>query len=85
MNIKPLGKRVVLREIKKEETTKSGLVLAGKKEEPQIAEVVVVSEEVKSIKSGDKVVYKKYSGTNVEIEKEELIVIDVEDVLAVIL
>ncbi len=85
MSIKPLGKRVVLKEVKTEETTKSGLVLAGKKEEPQVAEVVVVSSEVKSIKAGDKVVYKKYSGTNVELEKEELIVIDEEDILAVIL
>ncbi len=84
MSVKPLGKRVIIKEIKAEEVTKSGLVLAGKKEESQMAEVIAVSEEVKTLVIGDKVYYKKYSGTKVEFEKEELIIIDEEDILAVI-
>ncbi len=84
MNVKPLGKRVILKEVKAEEVTKSGLVLAGKKEESQMAEVIAVSDEVKALATGDKVYYKKYSGTKVEFEKEELIIIDEEDILAVI-
>ncbi len=84
MNVKPLGKRVILKEIKAEEMTKSGIVLAGKKEESQMAEVLSISEEISTLVVGDRVYYKKYSGTKVECEKEELIIIDEEDILAVI-
>ncbi len=84
MNVKPLGKRVILKEIKAEEVTKSGIVLAGKKEESQMAEVLEVSEEISALAVGDRVYYKKYSGTKVEFQKEELIIIDEEDILAVI-
>ena len=71
MNLKPLGDRVVLKQLVAEETTKSGIVLPGQnKEKPQQAEVVAVGpggvvdgKEVKmEVKVGDQVIYSKYSG-----------------------
>ncbi len=85
MNIKPIGKRVLLKELEAEETTKSGLVLAGQKDEPQMAEVLAISEKVKNLNVGDKVFFKKYAGTKVKYEREEYIIIEVEDVIAQVL
>lgn len=85
MKLVPLGKRVVLKQLVAEETTKSGIVLTGQsKEKPQEAEVVAVGETSIDINVGDKVFYKKYAGTEVKLEDEEYIIIDEEDVLAVI-
>jgi chaperonin GroES len=93
MNLKPLGDRVVLRQLEAEETTKSGIVLAGQaKEKPQEAEVVAVGpggmiegKEVKmEVKVGDKVIYSKYAGTEVKIEKEEYIIVKQSDILAIV-
>ncbi|WP_101773662.1 co-chaperone GroES [Peptostreptococcus faecalis] len=92
MNIKPLGDRVVLKKIEAEEKTSSGIILTGAaKEKPQFAEVVAVGSGIvdgKEIKMelvlGDKVIYNKYAGTEVEIENEEFIVIKQEDVVGVL-
>ncbi|WP_459130173.1 co-chaperone GroES [Guggenheimella bovis] len=83
MSIKPLGKRLVLKELEAQETTSSGLVLAGAKEEPQLAEVLAVGE-VEGVKVGDKVFYKKYAGTKVHYEKADYLIIDLDDVIAVL-
>ncbi len=87
MSIKPIGERVVLKEIEAEETTRSGLILAGEKEEPQKASVIATTEEGEKLglEVGAQVYYKKYAGTKVKYEGEEYIIIDIEDVLAVIL
>ena len=93
MNIKPLADRVVIKMVEAEETTKSGIILAGAaKEKPQIAEVVAVGpggvvdgKEVKmEVKVGDNVIYSKYAGTDVKIEDEEYIIVKQSDILAVI-
>ncbi len=85
MKLIPLGKRVVLKQLVAEETTKSGIVLTGQsKEKPQEAEVVAVGETSIDINVGDKVFYKKYAGTDVKLDDKEYIIIDEEDVLAVI-
>jgi chaperonin GroES len=92
MNIKPLGERVVIKMVEAEEKTKSGILLTGTaKEQPQIAEVLAVgagitSDEKKKdeIKVGDKVIFSKFSGTEVKIDGEELIVIKLADILAVV-
>lgn len=93
MNLVPLGDRVVLKQIVAEETTKSGIVLPGQtKEKPQQAEVVAVGpgglvdgKEVTMLVSvGDKVIYSKYSGTEVELDGEEYLVVKQNDILAVI-
>lgn len=93
MKLVPLGDRVVIKAIMAEETTKSGIVLPGQaKEKPQQAEVVAVGpggmvdgNEVKmQVKVGDKIIYSKYSGTEVSLEDEEFIIVKQSDILAVI-
>ena len=89
MKLVPLGDRVVLKQLEAEETTKSGIVLPGQnKEKPQQAEVVAVgpgTEDVKmEVKVGDKVIYAKYSGTDVKLEEDEYIIVKQEDILAVV-
>lgn len=93
MNIKPLSDRVVLKNVEAEETTKSGIVLPGTaKEKPQMAEVVAVGpggmvdgKEVKmEVSLGQKVIYSKYAGTDVKLDKEEYIIVRQSDILAVI-
>ena len=93
MNLVPLGDRVVLKQLVAEETTKSGIVLPGQsKEKPQQAEVVAVGpggmvdgKEVKmEVSVGDKVIYSKYSGTEVKIDEDEYIIVKQSDILAII-
>ena len=93
MTLKPLGDRVVIKQLIAEETTKSGIVLPGQsKEKPQQAEVVAVGpggvvdgKEIKmEVKVGDQVIYSKYSGTEVKLDEEEYIVVRQNDILAII-
>jgi chaperonin GroES len=86
MRFKPLGARVVVKEVEREQTTESGIVLPDTaKEKPQSAEVVAVGahEDVK-VSVGDVVVVRKYSGTEVELDGEEHRIVDTEDILGVI-
>lgn len=93
MRLVPLGDRVVLKELKAEETTKSGIVLPGQaQEKPQQAEVVAVGpgtvEDGKEVKMevsvGDQVIYSKYSGTEVKLDGEEYIIVKQSDILAIV-
>ncbi len=89
MQIRPLGDRVVIKRIEAVETTKSGIVLPGAaKEKPQEAEIVSVgpgTEDVKmEVTVGDRVLFSKYSGTEVKIEDKEYVILKQEDILAVI-
>jgi chaperonin GroES len=86
MKFKPLGARVMVREVEREQTTESGIVLPDTaKEKPQTAEVVAVGahEDVK-VSVGDVVVVRKYSGTEVKLNGEEQRIIDAEDILGVV-
>ena len=93
MNIKPLGDRVVTKMAEAEETTQSGIILAGSaKEKPQFAEVIAVGpggvvdgKEVKmELKAGDKVIMSKYAGTEVKLDGEQYVIISQKDVLAIV-
>ena len=93
MKIKPLADRVVVKSVEAEETTKSGIILAGSaKEKPQVAEVVAVGpgglvdgKEVKmTVKVGDKVITSKYSGTEVKCDGTEYNIVRQSDILAVV-
>ena len=93
MNIKPLADRVVLKSLELEETTKSGIVLPGTaKEKPQMAEIIAVGpggvvegkEITMYVKVGDKVIYSKYAGTEVKLDKQEYIIVRQNDILAVV-
>lgn len=78
MNIKPLFDRVVIKMVEAEETTKSGIILAGNaKEKPQVAEIVAVGpggvvegkEITMQVKVGDRVLISKYAGTEVKLDR----------------
>ena len=93
MTVKPLGDRVVIKNVEAEETTKSGLILTnGAKEKPQMAEVLAVGpggmvdgkEVTMQVSVGQKVIYSKYAGTEVKIDGEEIIIVRQSDVLAVV-
>ncbi len=93
MKIIPLADRVVVKSVEAEETTKSGILLAGSaKEKPQVAEVVAVGpgglvdgkEIVMTVKVGDKVITSKYSGTDVKCDGVEYNIVRQSDILAVV-
>ena len=86
MRLVPLGDRVVLKQVVAEETTKSGIVLPGQtKEKPQQAEVVAVGPNVEDLISvGDKVIYAKFAGTEVELDGANYLVMKQDDILAII-
>lgn len=93
MNIKPLGDRVVIKKLEAIETTVGGIVLPGTaKEKPQEAEVVAVGPGAvvdgkrieMEVSIGDKVLYSKYSGTEVKVSGEEYIIVKQDDILAIV-
>jgi chaperonin GroES len=93
MKLKPLGDRVVLKPQEAEEKTQSGIILPDSaKEKPQAAIVTAVgsgkTENGKvsemQVKVGDKVIYSKYSGTEVTYEDEEYIIVSQNDIIAVV-
>ncbi len=93
MNVKPLGDRVVIKNVETEETTKSGIVLPGSaKEKPQLAEIIAVGpggnvdgkEITMQVEVGQKVIYSKYAGTEVKLDGQEMILVRQNDILAVV-
>ncbi|MBM4421279.1 MAG: co-chaperone GroES [Chloroflexi bacterium] len=92
--LRPLGSRVVVKPVKREETTRSGLVLPDTaQEKPTEAEVIAVGpgdidEDGKRIpmdvKVGDRVLYQKYSGSEFKIDDEELLILAEKDILAIV-
>ncbi|AZR71992.1 co-chaperone GroES [Anoxybacter fermentans] len=94
MNIKPLGDRVVLKPIERVEKTKSGIVLPDTaKEKPMEGEVIAVGEGrlldngtkvAPTVKTGDRVIYAKYAGTEVKIDDQEYLIISEKDILAIV-
>ena len=93
MKLKPLADRVILKQFKAEEKTKSGLILAASaQEKPEVYEVVEVGpggmvdgNEVKmTVAAGDRVIVGKYSGTTVKVDGEEYSIVRQSDILAVV-
>ena len=93
MKIKPLLDKVVLEELEAEEKTESGILLPNSaQEKPMIARVVAVGQggfvdgnQVEMlVKTGDKVVFSKYAGTEIKLENKKYIVIKQADILAVL-
>ena len=93
MKLKPLADRVILKQFKAEEKTKSGLILAASaQEKPEMFEVVEVGpggmvdgNEVKmTVAAGDRVIVGKYSGTEVKVDGEECTIVRQSDILAVV-
>ena len=95
LKLKPLGSRVVLKALEREEMTKSGIVLPDTvKDKPQEGKVLAVGpgdrhpdtgERIKvELKEGDRVLFQKYSGTEFKLDDEEYIVLSEKDILALI-
>ncbi len=93
MKLRPLGDKVVLKQLEAEETTKSGIILSTKaQEKPQEAEVIAVGpggivdgkEVAMQVKKGEKVIYSKYAGTEVKVDGEELLIVRQSDILAIV-
>lgn len=93
MSIKPLGDRIVLEAIEKEEKTASGIVLPDTaKEKPQEGRVVAVGsgrwengQKIEmEVKVGDRVIFSKYAGTEVKVGDKEYLILRESDVLAIV-
>ena len=94
MSLKPLGDRIVVRTLDPQEKTKSGIIVPDTaKEKPQEGKVIAVGTgrllddgTVKSleIRNGDRVLYGKYSGTEISLEEQDYLILREEDVLAII-
>ena len=92
--LQPLGDRVVVRPVTREEVTKSGIVLPDTaQEKPQEGEVLAVGpgrvldsgeRQKLELTKGDRVLYAKYAGTEFKLDDEELLVLSERDVLAVV-
>ena len=91
--IRPLGERVVIKPLPREEISKGGIVIPDTaKEKPQEGDIIAVgpgklSDDGKRIamevKVGDKVVYSKYAGTEFKLDEEEVVILRESDILAV--
>lgn len=87
MKLKPLGDRVIVQAIDSEEVTASGLVLPDTaKEKPQRGEVVAVGDDTETIKVavGDRVLFPKYTGTEIRIDAADHLIIDSTELLAIV-
>lgn len=95
LNVKPLGGRILVKPLEEEEVTESGLIIpdTAEKEKPQQGEVVAlgtgkVTEDGKVLKFylkvGDRILFKKYSPDEIEVGGDEYLVMEEDDVLAVI-
>ena len=94
MALKPLGDRIVVRALEAQEKTKSGIIVPDSaKEKPQEGKVVAIGKgrlldngtvKALEIKSGDRVLYGKYSGSEVTVGDEEYLILREEDVLAIV-
>ena len=81
--LKPLADRIVAVKEDKQAKTNSGLYLPDSaKEKSAVAKVLAVGADVKEVKTGDKIIYKEYSTTEVKIDNVEYLLVREEDVLA---
>jgi chaperonin GroES len=92
--LRPLGDRVLVKPLPREEMTKSGIVLPDTvKEKPQEGEVLAAgpgkmlddgTREAMDVKVGDKVLYAKYAGTEFKVEGDDLLIVSQKDILAIV-
>ena len=83
MNLKPLGNRIVMKKLEKEEKTKGGIILTSDMQKaPEELKVIEVGSDVKNIKKGDMVVCEKFKGTELTISGEIYLIADEENILA---
>lgn len=94
-NIQPLFDYILVKPVKQEEVTASGIVLPDSvKEKPQMGEVMAVGEGVleggqvvknsMQVKVGQKVIYKKWGGNEIKVDREEWLLVKQEDIMAIV-
>ena len=93
-NLRPLGDRVVVRPVTREQTTKSGIVLPDTaQEKPQEGEVVAAGDgrltddgtrQPMDVKVGDRIIFAKYAGTEFRLDEEDVLILSERDILAVV-
>lgn len=97
MNIQPIDERVLIKPVEQGERKIGNIYIpdTANKEKPQIGEIIAIGDDVTSeketrkplselVKVGDKVVYSKYSGTEIKIDQEEYLIVSRNDILAVL-
>lgn len=88
MNFQPLGQRILVERVEESTTTASGIIIPDNaKEKPLSGKVLAISKEVDEegvIKLNDKVLFAKYSGTEVSLDKKDYLVLNLDDVLGVL-
>lgn len=86
MSVKPLGERVLLEvpEVKEEKTVSGLFVPDTAKEKPLEAIVAAVGSKVEDVKAGDKVIYAKFAGTEVKYDDKKYLIMEINDILAVV-
>ncbi|WP_086321830.1 co-chaperone GroES [Campylobacter devanensis] len=86
MNFSPLGKRVLIEREEELKTTASGIIIPdnASKEKPSEGKVIAVSKEVEGISEGDRVVFAKYSGSEITLDNKKYLVLNTDDILGII-
>ncbi|ASQ30774.1 10 kD chaperonin (cpn10) [Campylobacter avium LMG 24591] len=85
MNFQPLGKRVLVKRVEETKTTASGIIIPDNaKEKPLTGKVVAVSKELSELKEGDTILFAKYGGTEVKLDADEYLVLNIDDVLGIV-
>jgi chaperonin GroES len=94
MNLKPLGDKVIVEVLSAEDKTKGGIILPDNaKEKPQEAKVIAVGSGkvldngktvAPDVKTGDIIIFGKYSGSEVKVDGKEYLIIDADDILAIV-
>lgn len=85
MNFKPLGKRILVQRQEEDTKTSSGIIIPDNaKEKPLMGKVIAISDECKGVELNDTVVFGKYKGSEIKLDNQEYIVLELEDVLGII-
>ncbi|WP_086229530.1 co-chaperone GroES [Campylobacter devanensis] len=86
MNFLPLGKRVLIEREEELKATASGIIIPdnASKEKPSEGKVIAVSKEVEGISQGDRVVFAKYSGSEITLDNKKYLVLNTDDILGII-
>ena len=85
MNFQPLGNRVLVKRVEEATTTMSGIIIPDNaKEKPSRGEVVAISKDVEVLKISDQILFGKFAGSEVTLDGEKYIVLDIEDIFGII-
>ncbi|MGM0622791.1 MAG: co-chaperone GroES [Campylobacterota bacterium] len=85
MSFQPLGDRVLVKRVQEEQKTASGIIIPDNaKEKPQEAVVEEVGPDAEAVSKGDKIVFAKYSGTEMKLDGKDYLILEVGDILGIV-